>query len=449
MKVTVNIYPNNEIRTSIVPDPRYKKQSELNGKHETPSDEGVSFLLEKANDPSHEAPPILDISCDFRESLKPGYGGTPRKTVFGLRAKRTLQRVGGVFDKKFVKEHCLFLTGTLPGSTKESYEAIASWSGYIVDRLKSWVSYYVSTEFSFHVWELQRRGALHLHYCVAVHDGSSRQSIIERFKSEWVRILKSVSAKAGIDLFQRGFGGSWKDRTDAVQAYAQPVRKSVAAYLAKYCSKGHDTSQAFYCPSRWWGCSRAALHALEEMTLTIALDSLSLRKAQQIFEDVIHITEAIATKFYDYWHGSGFGRTQVVYHCPEDSSVDIWKSIINTFLSFSMTYLAKNTKANKSPPEISEILRLSSSRNSFADSFSVPLREILAKISSGSQTVEALTLTDWKELYSLICLLSSEICLPQRKLKLKRYALSQVRRLQTNEYCERLTTGKGFDADSQ
>lgn len=454
MKLTVKVYPNNEIRTTLTSEHTRKKTNKSNLAWTClPTDEGGHFFVDRE---THEAYlesqnetretevetaslSSLDISCDFQESLKPGYGGLPRKTLFGLRAKRTLQRVGGVFDKKFPKENCVFLTGTLPGSTSQAYEVMARWSGYIVNLLKTWVKYYADTEYSFHCWEFQRRGALHIHYCVSIDRSDLRERLIERFRDEWVSILESVSVKSGVDLFARGFGGTWRNRKDRVQAYAQVVRKSVAAYLAKYCSKGHDTENAFHCPSRWWGCSRAALHALEEMTLTLSLDSLSIRKALRLFEEVIHITAGVSNKHHIYRHGSGYGLSQVAYHVPSEPQGDIWKTLVLLYGDFSMAYSER-----KKNPEALEEMKFATSflscyQKSSNASLSVALQSQLQQALQASQQDAIFTITDWRELYSLVCLNAYNRSWTANWLTLKRIALRKLKRMTTDDYAQKLS----------
>lgn len=439
MRLKLEIFPNREIRASLTSEPRFRKDllssqvgcdSECaNQEKETHETHGENSVCGRSS---------LDISCDFQESLKPGWGGLPRKTVFGLRAKRTLLRAGGMMERLFPKENVVFLTGTLPGSTPEAIKALACWSGYVTNLLKTWVDYYAETEHSFYCWEFQRRGALHIHYAVAIDDDGNRQLVIERFKHQWIRILEQVCAKSGVDLFQRGFGGTHRGNPSKVQAYAQTVRKSVAAYLAKYCSKGHDTNNAFYCPSRWWGVSRALLKATKEATLTLVLDSLSARKALALFQDVIHITDSLTTKSYTYPHGSGFGASVVGYHDGTVEDIDLCKTISNLLGSYSMTYSAQRGTSNRLAGEMLEISRWLLSRSSSDVCLSAPLREKLTGGSLTSETVSSLTTTDWKEIYSVLCVASSQPLYSKKVTKMKQFALKQLRERMVNEYVERI-----------
>lgn len=86
--------------------------------------------------------------------------------TFTLEAKRKLLRAGGAlgrFDPE--PSNCVFFTGTLPGGTEDAFRTIAERSAQIVQRAKVWIyNRYKECSYSFYCWELQKRGALHLHY---------------------------------------------------------------------------------------------------------------------------------------------------------------------------------------------------------------------------------------------------------------------------------------------
>lgn len=255
--------------------------------------------------------------------LKPGYGGECKRTKFGLYAKRQLLRVGGAIDKMdSTPQNGLFLTGTLPGSTHAAKLAIAKWSAYLVHRLKAWIAKYVHQKLDFYVWERQKRGALHLHYYLYVPDSVVRDRIREGFKAQWIRLLETVSAKSGIDLFRKNENYTHRGRPDAIQAYAQEVTKSVAAYLAKYCSKeasnSTNTRNSSYYPSRWWGASRPLLALLGSMTRSAECCFASYAQARAKYEEVAGELEHYSIKGYRYGDKVGFGLNHVFYYQSED-----------------------------------------------------------------------------------------------------------------------------------
>lgn len=221
--------------------------------------------------PPSPPPPLLDYSSELDKSVRArvsGHGELPvRVTKFGNEAKRSIQRCARALDGIVeTPNDILFLTGTLPGTGQEQYLAMAQWSSYIVHALKNWIGNYVPAKMDFYCWELQKRGALHLHYAVHCPDEAASQYIMDNFKAQWCRLLDAVSLKSGVDLYLnqvRGF--SHKDAKDAVQAKAERVTKGVGNYLGKYLSKSTQGSNPWgvFAPCRWWGVSRA-LRALEK-----------------------------------------------------------------------------------------------------------------------------------------------------------------------------------------
>lgn len=99
-----------------------------------------------------KTPAPLSLGSNSKpERRSAGYGSLPQKpTTFGLNAKRQLIRSGAALESVATPEECVFLTGTLPGSTAAAYESIAAYSGYIVNNLKSWIAKYVSAKLDFY-----------------------------------------------------------------------------------------------------------------------------------------------------------------------------------------------------------------------------------------------------------------------------------------------------------
>lgn len=262
-------------------------------------------------------------STTQKSLMKSGYGGECKCTKFGTYAKRTLLRVGGAIDKfDSTPENGVFLTGTLPGSTHAAKKAIADWSGYIVHRLKAWIAKYVPEKMDFYVWERQKRGALHLHYYLYVPDPVVRRRLIDGFKAQWIRLLEAVSSKSGVDLFRKTETYTHRGKPESIQAYAQEVKKSVAAYLAKYCSKDASKSTnertSSYYPSRWWGASRPLLALLRSYTREVEICFSSYAKARSKYEEIASSLEQFSIKGYRYGDRVGFGLNHVFYYSSED-----------------------------------------------------------------------------------------------------------------------------------
>lgn len=222
---------------------------------------------------------------------KPGWGETPKRTEFGTHARKTIQRAGGVMDVHETSQ--LALTFTLPSVDVEAYQAMADYSGYIANRVKTWISDQfplAEDKLWFYVWELQGRGALHLHFAVSVPSVGIASKIARKAKSLWIRVLETVSRKSGANMFQGSMGQDHRANIDNIQVDCQLVIQSVAQYFAKYCGKDKGKekkgSHAEYWPSRWWGCSRTMLQHIESLTDSAVTHEIPQDQALEVLNRV-------------------------------------------------------------------------------------------------------------------------------------------------------------------
>lgn len=224
---------------------------------------------------------------------------------------------GAVMDRDCPKDQCLFITLTHPGSTDESFRALAEWSGYVVHRLKAWIARYCPSNYSFYCWEWQKRGALHLHYVLHCPDCGIFKFLQRNAKDEWIRLIDSVCQRSGIDLWGKADGSSWAAYKSVVRVEAARVRKSVACYLSKYLSKGGDQEcgpslQRFF-PSRWYGISRALRERVKALTYTAEGRSYrTYRAARLFFDDWLARLEPIAGVKRYYSLGSTTGKLAIL-----------------------------------------------------------------------------------------------------------------------------------------
>lgn len=315
-RATLEYYPNNEVRFSVRLAPSAPR-------HEDPVDPETGEILE----PPPLAFPLTlarNSKPEGSESTeqKPGFGGLPRNSRFGLNAKRSLLRAGGAIDR-LVKSpsEVIFLTGTLPGSTPEAVETMARYSAFALHRLKAWVNKHVPSKKDFYCWELQRRGALHLHYAVVCSEQPVRARLIAGFAGQWGRILESISEQSGVDVFAREGGGTWRHSPEQWQFYAQEVEKSVAAYLSKYCGKESGKTAdgvTAYPPTRWWGVSRPLQEFCRALSGRYHREARYRGQLMAIFEDVLHILSTAANKCHEYKERCMDGRVVVAYPPRED-----------------------------------------------------------------------------------------------------------------------------------
>lgn len=180
----------------------------------------------------------------------------PPRTKFTQRLKDNLLDAGEIMHRE-CNGTATFMTLTLPGSTEEAYAALALKSGYVVNRIGTWLRRrFPEIKFAY-VWELQKRGALHLHYMVGTRSPSEAGDLVKQHKRLWISILFDISNELGIDMFEREDGSTWRDQPSKVQTKLVIIREGTSHYIAKYASKSKSKSNedARFYPGRWGAVS--------------------------------------------------------------------------------------------------------------------------------------------------------------------------------------------------
>lgn len=260
-----------------------------------------------------------------------GYGRLGRRTSFSTYGRRAILRAGAAIERAVPKEECDMLTLTVPGSTGDALRVVASYSSYLVQRLKAWIGKRVKSPLSLYCWEWQKRGALHLHLVQHFPDRAAEEYIRTNLKSEWTRLLNAIALKSGIDVWKRQDGTTWRNSTGVLRVECAPVKKSVAAYLAKYLSKGRDEYKGFgaqfFHPTRWYGISRPLLELTREMTETYIHTSGRLSEALAMHEDCLYVLQREALRWHHWKHEIGNGVTTVAYF-PNNTMESTWNQIM-------------------------------------------------------------------------------------------------------------------------
>jgi hypothetical protein len=189
-----------------------------------------------------------------------------------------------------------------------------------------------SDTYSLYVWELQERGALHLHYALVITDSVVRRAVIEEFPRMWRQCIDAVGRLAGVDMWARKRGGTWADRKEVLQADAQECEKSPDRYLAKYCSKDAFASRHrpvsdrnFKGPVRWWGVSRPLLRELKKMSLKVVAIGVPWRNIAQIKEDILTILDGLSAKIQRYTDKAKSAEVFVAY--DEENGMEVFGEI--------------------------------------------------------------------------------------------------------------------------
>lgn len=333
MRIIARHYPNNELRVVICPDRPMRDCQEheageaesLSGEASAPSLVIRSKLKTEVSDRLQEMP---------LTRVLPGYGGVPRPTGFGSNARRTILRCAGALEKVAAgPQEVAFLTGTLPGSTTSAKKALQDWSSYAVNLLKAKISKLgIHDSLSFYVWELQERGALHIHYAVHVPSETHMRILIKSFKKIWIQVIDAICERSGVDLWERSWGGTWKHKKGIIKADAQRCKKSPGAYMAKYVSKDsynpkfiRDKGSQFLGPTRWWGCSRPLLKLMKSMTLEVERIGISWYRIKHIREDLLSILDGLNAKIQRYSDKAKTSEVMVGY--DQENGIPVFNTI--------------------------------------------------------------------------------------------------------------------------
>lgn len=260
----------------------------------------------------------LDILKKTQQKKKKhsNWGARQREKVFRWQGAEKIKEGGAVIDRFVGKYNSSMLTLTLPGGTEKAKAAIADWSGWIINLLMQVVrrvpKSYPPVHWFF-VWEHQKRGALHLHMCLAWKVAPEiRKELGMRIKDKWFQCLLRLQKKSGVDCFQPlGFRKSYRDKPFIWQWDYQEIVKSVAGYFSKYCQKNSElngqtgevreknkknekqkapskeTKRPKYYPSRYWGSSRSIKNWVKRLAITLTVETYSEQETELIYQRLV------------------------------------------------------------------------------------------------------------------------------------------------------------------
>lgn len=280
-----------------------------------------------------------------------------------LEAKRLIMEYASAIERTYTKSNCLFLTGTLPGSSLASVEVFSAWQKNIQRRLRQWLADLCACSVAaVIVWEYQKRGALHVHLLVGCDSLQQARQIRRNWRRYWVGLLERISTESGVDMFERSDGRSWRTMKHAVRAWAQPVRKGVSAYLAKYLSKSKPANiPATACePSRLWGATQKARSLLRSCTSFARTAAISLDDARAAFKLVLDLCSAAAVPTFT-WTRRFSPSEQAMAACFTWGSDDRAFETLKARLSFdegAVLELHTQATVNAPAPPYPELVRL-------------------------------------------------------------------------------------------
>ena len=270
---------------------------------------------------------LLSAKKDIKKenkAQKKGWGLLPSPKKFTKKVSKRICRALNSVEKKFGKNNLRFLTMTLPGSTEAAIKTMSAYSAYVTNRISTWLGDILGEYrgFKVAVWELQSRGALHLHAVVGHPNKEVLEKIDFGFKKFCYRMFQQISKKSGIDMFERFDGTTWKDNPEVLRCNSEVVRKSVASYMSKYLTKTErnysqvsESNLYIYYPSRWTSCGRKISQLI--MNETVEFKQRCIDK-----EDAEHLAK-VCLKYADDW-------------CPKGYKPLIYKDKVGGGINFKM-----------------------------------------------------------------------------------------------------------------
>jgi len=323
-QIIIQTFINNELKKRVQTEPYRRKTSDpfrLNKKARLEKElKAVNSLANSTAAPRfvqwREA--LLTSIENLAKKHRWGSPNPPRK--FTASARHRILEAGAVMDK-LLPGKTYMATMTIPGGTPAALQAVANYSGGLVDRMlkKLRRSPGGKDVMWFYVWEFQgqneeRDCALHMHWAVAHSDEKVSKASAELLEYFWFELLlemgetelykKRHSIKIGVDCFERKRGGTWRNNPGVWQSNVQKVQKSVAAYYSKYCSKDSTNqvllkkskSSSINYPASWWGSSTSVKNVIKQWRSQYKIDGLTKDESDLVSKWIWEILDMLKLK---------------------------------------------------------------------------------------------------------------------------------------------------------
>jgi len=293
---SIAFHPNNELCIRYLP--RIKRYKDNSG------DRDNKFLA-KALENGLSSPnkrcilSAKDVTKIVEKPVKKGWGLLPNPTKFTKKVSKKICRALNAVEKKFGRKNLRFLTLTLPGGTDAAMRTMSAYSSYMINRVSTWLGDIIGdfVGYKVAVWELQKRGALHLHVVITHPDKKLLEKVDYRFKSFCYRLFKQVSEMSGVDMFERRSGGSWKGNSSVLRCNSEEVRKSVANYMSKYLTKneknlaGNSGNPEINPIGRWASFGRKITPLISSETINLESKTIDSEDAEFLVKLCLKNTE--------------------------------------------------------------------------------------------------------------------------------------------------------------
>lgn len=236
----------------------------------------------------------------------------PRVKRFEARQGQKLREAGAAMDSLVPQGKiglCRAILLTIPADYQAAFSTVAAYSGWIMNRLNTYLRRHLENPLWFYVWELQKRGALHLHFCFYAPTEELGQRLGDGMLELWLKLLEEMSQKSGNDLYWSGrytkTGAKYYVPREKLINSNQAVYSGCAQYFAKYSGKDSYGStrgakgfgsRAIAHPARIWGSSRAIKRRAREMSIDCRIEHISDESASCFFESIRELIKSFKHK---------------------------------------------------------------------------------------------------------------------------------------------------------
>lgn len=259
-----------------------------------------------------------------------GWLRVPAPTEFSRKTALRVRDAATILEQ-VTKGVSLFVTLTVPCSLAYQRLVYSAASGYIANRLTRFLRDRVLQGLFVYVWELQKRGAPHIHLIVRVPTAAYCKAFYSDIRKQWREILLDASDKSYCDLFAADSGGTWRADPDLPVVNIKKIRISAARYVSKYVSKTKSKTGLHWgwSPGRWSSISYPLLELVRQQTEKVEFwtrDGDHCSEVRLVIEQVKALT-GITT--FEYPACAEFGIVKITSYCNREIADVIMATVVN------------------------------------------------------------------------------------------------------------------------
>jgi hypothetical protein len=248
----------------------------------------------------------------------------PQRTQFSRSSALSVQNAACILEQNYMGI-AMFCTLTVPTALHMQLQVLSAASGEICKRLTKFILERAVGEAYVYVWEVQKRGAPHVHCILKLPHSRYVQQFYYELRHQWRCILLDVLYATSIDVFAVSDTVTWRYHDNVPVVNFQPVKTSVSRYLAKYMSKmvTKNNAEGAWYPGRWKSVSYELQRKVRQETLTFVCHTRDTSAVEVIESELATQLGATDTKFWRSPACEQFGIVKFSSFCARDESLNI------------------------------------------------------------------------------------------------------------------------------